>query len=438
MKEMERTRSNSISILCSLGLFLAGYIFYSSSLTESYYASEFSLTSWQIGMAQSAVPLGAIIGAMIAGRLADILGRQRLLIINFLYLTVLGLLSAAVFSFSSVCVARLLNGILAGTLYPLCAAYLTEMTPQQSLAKQSAILMFINCLAAPLGCILAFALSNFCTDAVLWRTLFAFHALPAFCAFLYAKRLPESTAWLYAKSNSRKNVSAQQALAGIKTIFNSQYKNVTLCLLAAWFLMDIAYYGINFFVPYLLQSMQVKTISANFAAHSLLSNETVWGTLLINIFFMLGALAAVFVVDKINLISLQKYGFFYASLSLFLLAGYFYTGMQHSYLVIVLFVLFNFALNLGPDVTTYMLSATAYPVEIRGSGHGFIAGFAKFGSFLGVLFLPRIQDAWGYQVVILLLAGLLFAAYLSTLSLAKYLKQDSGIIPTGDIAYETN
>ena len=83
MKQTELSRS--ISTLCSLGLFLAGYIFYSSSLIESFYSTEFSLTSWQIGIAQSAVPLGAIIGALVAGRGADLFGRQRLLCWNFLF-----------------------------------------------------------------------------------------------------------------------------------------------------------------------------------------------------------------------------------------------------------------------------------------------------------------------------------------------------------------
>lgn len=437
---MEQTElSRSISTLCSLGLFLAGYIFYSSSLIESFYTPEFSLTSWQIGIAQSAVPLGAIIGALVAGRGADLLGRQRLLCWNFLFLMLSGICSGFVFNFPSLCAARLVNGVLAGTLYPLCAAYLTEMTPQHSLARQTAILMFINCLAAPLGCILAFSLSLFCSNFILWRLLFAFHVIPALYAYLYTKKLPESKQWLIVTeaNQSSKSFSMQQAIAGVKTIFNVEFKSLTICLIAAWFLLDIAYYGINFFVPYLLQTIEVKSISASFSMHSLLSNQTMWGTLVINIFFMLGALAAVFVVDKITLLNLQKYSFLVASSSLLLLAAYFYSSINQNYLIILLFVIFNIAVNIGPSVTTYILSATAYPVEIRGSGHGFIAGFAKFGAFLSVLFLPRIQDIWGYQTVILLLAILLFAAYVFTIYLSKIMSATETKVKD-DIAYETN
>jgi MFS family permease len=444
MKGMEPPHTRSVSVLCSLGLFIAGYIFYSSSLIESFYASEFHLTSWQIGMAQSSVPLGAMLGAVLAGRLADLVGRHRLLVSNFLILVVTAILGALSFDFYSLCLSRIMSGCLAGTLYPLCAAYLTEMTAEASVARQSAILMFINCLAAPVACIVAIILSCLYPEHVLWRMITICYAVPSLAAYLLSKKLPESREWLSAAeekascagsgTNPVPNISV-----GLKILFSQSYRNVTVCLLGAWFLMDIAYYGINFFVPYLLQVIEIKSFSASFnhQFHSVLSNETIWGTFIINIFFMLGALSAIFIVEKVNLIQLQKYGFLFASISLFLLAGYFYSGLQYNYAVIVLFVVFNFALNLGPDVTTYLLSATSYPVEIRGSGHGMNAGFAKFGSFLGVLLLPRLQDLWGYQFVILLLSMLLFTAYILSIQLAKVLSSDDKMTEAA-VIYETN
>ncbi len=440
MKEMEYSATRAVNLLCSLGLFIAGYIFYSSSLIESFYAIEFHLTSWQIGMAQASVPLGAMMGAVLAGRLADLLGRHRLLVWNFLALIMIAIVASLVFDFYSLCLSRLLSGFLAGTLYPLCAAYMTEMTPHPSVARQTAILMFINCLAAPIACIVAMVLSCVCSDPILWRTISICYAIPAFIAFLLSKKLTESREWLLSGkilSPSKNSLKTANPSASIKILFHPSYRSVTLCLLGAWFLMDIAYYGINFFVPYLLQVMHVKSLATTFSHqfHTILSNETLWGTFIINVFFMLGALGAIFIVEKIHLLKLQKYGFLFASISLFLLAAYFYSGSHHAYVIIMLFVMFNLALNLGPDVTTYLLSATSYPVAIRGSGHGVNAGFAKFGSFLGVLLLPRLQDSWGYQFVILLLAVLLFTAYILTMILSNVLDE---IRYKSEVIYETN
>lgn len=436
MKEAKDSSAQSISYLCSLGLFLAGYIFYSSSLIQSLYASEFKLTSWQIGVAQSAVPLGAVIGAVFAGRLSDHLGRHRLLVWNFFSLIVIDLIgSLLTYNFYSLCTARAFNGFLAGTLYPLCAAYLTEMTPEASLARQSAFMMFINCLSAPVACVIAMLLGCFFDTHHLWRAVSIFHVFPAFIAFLWSRKLPESHKWLLcekqlAKSTTGEKISWHSLLNGIRILFNQTHRNVTICLIGAWFLMDVAYYGINFFVPYLLHATQAQTISAS-------TYSTNWGTLIINTFLMLGAFTSIFAVQKIDLIKLQKYGFLFSSISLFLLACYFYLGYSHHYVIVLLFIFFNLAINIGPNVTTYLLSATSYPVEIRASGHGFIAGFAKFGSFLGVLFVPCLQDIWGCGIVILLSGFILFTAYVLNINFSKALLKDRNVVEP-EVAYETS
>src|SRR3990167_4650480 len=227
--------------------------------------------------------------------------------------------------------------------------------------------MFLNCLAAPMACIVAILISLMVTEPWLWRLINAFCTIPSFIAYLWSRRFSESPAWLLC--HKQKN---SIHLNKISTLFHPTYRNMTLSLLFIWFFMDIAYYGINFFIPYFLQALQIKTLSSKFFSPAVLSHQTIF--------------------EKVNLYKLQLYGFLYASLSMLLLAGYFYLKLHQISIMIMLFIIFNVALNIGPDVTTYLLSATSYPVEIRGSGHGTIAGFAKLGSFLGVLLLPIMHS----------------------------------------------
>src|SRR5262245_8993852 len=145
MQALSPLRKDSIHFLCALGLFIAGFIFYSSAWIQSYYTAEFNLTSWEIGIVQSIVSLGAIAGAILAGRAADLCGRRRLLLWNFLGIIVAGLLSGLSFDYHSLCCTRFLNGFLAGMLYPLCATYLCEMMPAQALPRAAATLMSFNC-----------------------------------------------------------------------------------------------------------------------------------------------------------------------------------------------------------------------------------------------------------------------------------------------------
>src|SRR3990167_1123594 len=319
MAVLESKGSFAASWLCSLGLFIAGYIFYSSSLIQTFYAAEFELSSWKIGIAQSLVPLGAIFGAILAGRLSDVIGRHKLILQNFLFLSLITLASVFIFDFYSLCFIRLTSGFLAGTLYHLCATYLIEMTPEASIARQSAVLMFLNCLAAPMACIVAILISLMVTEPWLWRLINAFCTIPSFIAYLWSRRFSESPAWLLC--HKQKN---SIHLNKISTLFHPTYRNMTLSLLFIWFFMDIAYYGINFFIPYFLQALQIKTLSSKFFSPAVLSHQTIFETLVISLFFMLGALASIFVIEKVNLYKLQLYGFLYASLSMLLLAGYFY------------------------------------------------------------------------------------------------------------------
>lgn len=420
--------NNKVSLFCCLGLFIAGYIFYSSSLIEYFYTREFHLVSLQIGIAQALVPFGAVIGAIVAGKLADLFGRKRILFWNYILLMIVGLFSGLIFDFYSLCVIRFVHGLLGGMIYPLCASYMTEMTPERTLAKQSAILMFINCLASPVVCLVAFALALFLNETILWRILTISYMLPLVFALFLIKKVPESIAWV--------NVSAGNKIkkVSVAIFFNQIYFRLTVCLLGAWFLMDVAYYGINFFVPYLLEAIQLNPLR-NFSTGSILQNQTILGTFIVNLFFMLGAFSAIFIVEHIDLLKLQKYGFLLASLSLLLLTLCFYLEYNYNYLIVALFVIFNFALNAGPGVTTYLLSATTYPVEIRALGHGLNAGIAKFGSFIGVLFLPILHESYGYYVIFLL-SILLFIAFLLTIIFSKYLNQHN-IVEAG-IIYETN
>ena len=231
------------------------------------------------------------------------------------------------------------------------------MTPVKSHGRQIAFLMFVNCLAAPVACVLTFIFSKMMNDFFLWRLLACWHAIPAFLAYLWTRSLPESDEWLALDDSYRKTVKQnihREFLRGIKSLFTLKYRNITICLMAAWFLMDIAYYSINFFIPYLLKIIKLSSFT-----------DTILETFIINLFFVLGAFFAIFIIDKINYFKLQQYGFLFSCLSLFLLAIYFHLGLQQTSIIIILFIIFNFAMNLGLMLQRIYYHPTSYPVELR-------------------------------------------------------------------------
>ena len=67
----------------------------------------------------------------------------------------------------------------------------------------------------------------------------------------------------------------------------------------------------------------------------------------------------------------------------------------HVPLVFAGFVLFNLAMNAGPNATTFALAPELFPTGIRASASGFAAATAKVGATLGIFVLPQVKGVLG-------------------------------------------
>ena len=74
------------------------------------------------------------------------------------------------------------------------------------------------------------------------------------------------------------------------------------------------------------------------------------------------------------------------------------------HVVILGFVLFNLAMNMGPNSTTFALPAILFPTRLRATAGGFAAACAKAGATLGTFFLPDLRAAYGSTAMLLVLA----------------------------------
>jgi putative MFS transporter len=396
-------------IVCALGLFVDGYDLYISSVAEPFINALYHPTPFMIGLTQAAAPIGAALGALIIGRLSDKIGRKRLLIFNLIFFVVIALLSACAWDTTSLCIFRFLIGFGVGADYPICAAYLAEMTPTNKRSQYIAAAMFVNCLASPVGVVVAWFLFKMHHDLEVWRWMFASGALPALLGLMLRAKLPESFIW---KAHQRLQ-QKQPLLQNYKKLFSPQLKRLTWCLCLSWFLLDISYYGIGLFTPAVLQAVHLTDHT------DLLSSATdvLQGTLFVNLFVMLGALAPVFFIARVNRLQLQKWGFLFSFLGLFILSlSNIGSGSINLIMIFTGFILFNFFVNAGPGITTYLLPAESFGTDIKATGHGLAASFGKFGAFIGTIFLPVLQAFLGiYLTVGILSLTLLIGGWLTHL-----------------------
>lgn len=73
---------------------------------------------------------------------------------------------------------------------------------------------------------------------------------------------------------------------------------------------------------------------------------------------------------------------------------------HHAALKFVIFCALTFALNTGPSTATFVLAASAYPTEVRGTFHGLSAACGKLGAVIGTFIYQPLSDAYGIASVL--------------------------------------
>jgi uncharacterized membrane protein (DUF106 family) len=73
---------------------------------------------------------------------------------------------------------------------------------------------------------------------------------------------------------------------------------------------------------------------------------------------------------------------------------------------------------------TFMIPARVYPTELRATGHGFSAAFAKLGATVGIVLLPWMQHQMGIAGMALVMALICFFGGVITQFFAYLIIQD--------------
>jgi len=129
------------------------------------------------------------------------------------------------------------------------------------------------------------------------------------------------------------------------------------------------------------------------------------------VFLLVGFLLGMWAVPRFGRIRMQLVGFLGMALGIGLLLGStaFPPGSPvHFAFIFGGFLVFNLAMNAGPNSTTYILPAELFPTRLRATGSGFAAAVAKGGATLGVFLIPLLEHSFGLRAVF----GLLLAASL--------------------------
>ncbi len=237
--------------------------------TAASIAASFGLTVPEALQTGTLFFLGMLIGAALFGRLADRYGRRRILLLTVTCDAVFGLLSVFAPDFAVLLVLRFLTGMAVGGTLPVDYAMMAEFLPPRNRGRWLVLLEGFWAIGTIVVAIAAWVTSELATPDA-WRWIFLVTALPALIGVGLRFLVPESPMHLLKTGRDgearlvldailRRNnkpplatdtvLARPTATAASSALFSPALRRRTVLILAVWFLVSLAYYGVFTWLP---------------------------------------------------------------------------------------------------------------------------------------------------------------------------------------------
>ncbi len=398
-----------IASIAAIGGLLFGYDTGIISGALIYLSQDFHISTFLQELVVSCVVLGALFGALISGKLADLFGRRRMLII----VSVLFILGTIIATFGSniitVIIGRLIIGLAIGISSYIVPLYISEV----STAKHRGALVLINAIAITGGEALAFLIDEWLVPTHSWRLMFATCVIPALLLLIGMLFVPETPRWLVLNNfvDKAKTVLSkirfstqnhqliqteiddiQQSLVMKSTRWRNIFSKKIIGVLIVGIMLGVLqqFVGINtvmYYGPYIFKAAGLKT-----------PEQQLWATFGMGVMNMIASIVTLIIIDHIGRRKLLMIGIAIAAMSLAIVGYAFYSGLS-SALLSKITVIFLFIYIMGYSVSIgslfWLIISEIYPLEVRGMAMSFVTAMQWLANFLVALTFLSIVKAFG-------------------------------------------
>ncbi len=355
---------------------------------------DYALSSLMQGLIVSLLLVGAVVGALSGGQLADRFGRRWTALLAAIIFGLGALAAAFTPSVGFLLFARFLLGLGVGLASLVVPLYIAEIAPRDTRGA----LVSLNQLMITVGILVSYLIGVAFTPIEGWRWMFGLAVIPAVILGGGMFLLPESPRWLFEHdlidraravlSRTRSEAEVEQEIQEIQAIKRQeeQQEQVGYRELLAPFLRPALIVGVGlaifqqvtgintviYYAPTILQS-------TGFSAGTAIAATSV-GVGLVNVGF---TVLAVWLIDRVGRKPLLFVGLIGMIVALFVLGLVFALGAAGSTLLGVLATLClalyiaSFAISLGP--VFWLMISEIYPLNIRGKAMS-VASLCNWGS----------------------------------------------------------
>jgi PHS family inorganic phosphate transporter-like MFS transporter len=401
-----------VMFISGMGFFTDAYDLFIIGVAMVLLKEQWRISPLAEGLVTSTALLASAVGAVLFGRVADMLGRKRIYGFEVLVLAAGAIASAFSPNIWWLIFFRIILGFGIGGDYPVSSTIMSEYAGKKSRGMMVSLVFAMQAAGLIVGPLLAAALlSTHISHDIIWRILLGVGAIPALAVYQMRRHMAETPRYLLAagqhdefhkaatgvlgETKGRPAGAAVRGEAGPRKagfwegfsllVRRREFAVRLVGASLAWFVMDFAYYGNTVSSPLVLAAI---------TPHASLLTHTLMQLAIFAVAAAPGYLIAAVLMDRMGRKSIQMLGFAMMAVSFFIIAAV--PGVER--LVVPFLIIYGvsyFFTEFGPNATTFVYPAEIFPVRGRTTGHGIAASAGKLGGFIGVFLFPILMHWHG-------------------------------------------
>lgn len=389
--------------------------------------------SWVTSSATATVFVGSITGQLSMGYAGDVLGRDVAMGLTIGLAATSALLSAvatvgsAANTYIGIIICRFFLGIGLGGVYPLAATKAAEDGSKGGANPAASAKSFFWQMPGSMApwIVVLILVKAGVDNKMMWRLLLGLGCIPSIFV----------VACVYLESTDKQYVRQHGPSFDAGTIEHNQkdltkgFRDPTLWLKligtgGGWFIFDVCYYGVGLFGGAIISAMgsDVDDVTTN---EQII--DVAWKQVVALGMGIPASLLTIYLMDKYTLKQLQIAGFLLFVIGFVAMSvAFFPLKKSNPDLLFALYCFLLFALQFGPNVTTYTIPATVYKKEVRSTMNGFSAASGKLGAVVGAYLFGTVADLSSLPTIMVLCAIIsVFGAYFTYKFVPEPLQEDT-------------
>jgi sugar porter (SP) family MFS transporter len=388
----------AISAIAAVGGFIFGYDLDVVAGAIIFLKKQFELSPVQTGFAVSCATIGCVIGPLVGGPLADLVGRKKTLIGTALIFSVGTVGTIFPKTIAEFDLFRIVGGMGVGLASVTSPMYIAEISPAHLRGR----LVTINQLAIVVGALSSIIVSYFLSATENWRGMFALELVPVLAFLIGLAFVPESPRWLFEKKRleeARKVLGKiYRSVAGIdqeilvmdqagheeagtfaELLRPGIRKALLIAAALAVFQQLTGASPLTLYLPIIFQQAGFKNAS-----------DAIFQTVVLNVWDVFCTILAMWLVERLGRRPLLLIGVSGMAVSLTLTGFFFAHHATGEFMVIVVMICIGFyIISLAP--LAWLIMSEIFPTRLRGKAMGVASIFLWGSTFVGAQIVPSLS-----------------------------------------------